>query len=131
MSIAYSLKLIILFNKLMDLFKIRINKKSKMNMKNQNSNEFYLRRKAQQLKQWGKVLDKIILRAEISNGNNKSIIIKHINKIQSLKLKTENILEQLKKAENERWDSSNINLEKNFENLRKAFLESSKSLKRK
>ena len=99
-------------------------------MNNKNSNRFYLQRKTNQLKQWEKVLDKIILRAEISNDKNKSIILRQINKIQTLKLKTENILGQLKQAENERWHTSNTNLEKNFENLRRAFLESSNILKR-
>jgi hypothetical protein len=100
-------------------------------MKNHNSNGSYLQRKAEQLKQWEKVLNKLILRAKISNDKNRIIILKHIKNIQSLKLKAEHTLEHLQQAENERWNSSNNNLEKNFENLRKAFLESSKSIKRK
>lgn len=98
-------------------------------MKNPNTNKFYLQRKAKQLKQWEKVLDKIILRAEISNDKDKTKIFQHINKIQAIKLRIEDILNQLQHAENERRGASNINLEKNFDNLRQAFLESSKRYK--
>jgi len=104
--------------------------KPEQKMENPFSKENYLQRKAEQLKQWERVLEKITLRVEIANDKNKPVIRQHIKKIRTLKSQTEFILEQLQKADNERWESSNINLEKNMENLRNAFLESSKSFKK-
>lgn len=96
--------------------------------KNNKSKEFYLNRKVEQLQQWERVIEKIISRAENANGENKSKIHQHLNNIQTQKSRIERIVEHLQNAENEKWDSSKINLEKKWVILRESFLNASQSM---
>jgi hypothetical protein len=94
-------------------------------MENLKSKEFYLQRKAEQLRQWERVIDKLTSRADNAEDKNKTNLHHHIAKIQVQKARTMDILEQLQKAENENWDNFKINLEKSWTDLREAFLKAS------
>ena len=97
-------------------------------MENNKSKEFFLNKKFEQLGQWERVIKKIISKAEEAEGKKQTKMYQHLENIQTQKSRIENILDQLQTAENERWDSSKKNLEKNWVILRKAFLKASESI---
>jgi len=84
-----------------------------------------MHRRADQLQQWDRVIDRLTSRADKTNDKSKADLRNHIAKIQAKKVKTENLLEQLHEAGNENWDNIKAAFEENWLELREAFLEAS------
>lgn len=85
-------------------------------------NESYLQRRAIQLRQWQRVLDRLISRAVKAEGKSRREQHRHIIKIQVKKDRTEVKLRQLSRASNKMWDNIKIGMEKSWKELREAFL---------
>ena len=94
-------------------------------MENFINKESYLQRRTEQLRQWERVMDKLILRADKAKNDQKTELAHHIVKIQEKKAKTEFKLRQLQESGNEKWDDFKVGLEKSWVELREAFLEAS------
>ncbi len=94
-------------------------------MKKHTNKEIYLQRRAQQLIQWERVIDKLKLRADKSEDKSKTDLNHHILKIQVKKARTEVQLRQLQKAENGNWDDLKTSLEQSWTDLRRAFIRAS------
>ena len=92
-------------------------------MENFQNKESYLHRRADQLQQWDRVIDRLTSRADKAKDKSKVELRNHIAKIQAKKAKTENILKQLHNAGNEKWDNIKAAFEENWLELREAFLE--------
>jgi hypothetical protein len=88
-------------------------------------NESYLQRRAAQLHQWQRVLDRLISRAVKAEGKSRRDQHHHIIKIQVKKDRTEVNLKQLSRAGNKMWDNIKIGMEKSWKELREAFLKAS------
>lgn len=91
----------------------------------------YLQKRAQQLHQWQRVLDKMISKAGTAKGKPRRDLHHHILKIQVKKDRTEVKLRQLIKASNEKWDEIKTGMEKSWQELREAFLKSTAGSKKK
>lgn len=99
--------------------------------KERNRKESYLRRRAMQLNQWDRVIKQLILRADKISSNGKTDLHRHIVKIQVKKARTEVILKKLNAAGSEKWEDIKAGLEKNWKELRIAFLKASGGTKQK
>ena len=98
-------------------------------MDNLTKRESYLQRKAEQLQQWERVIDKLISRAEKASGKSETDLRHHIVKIRVKKEGIEVKLGQLQEAGNGMWDFLKADLEKSWVELREAFLEASAKCK--
>jgi len=87
--------------------------------------ESYLHRRAEQLRQWERVIDKLSSRADKASGKHKTELRHHIVKIEVKKARTEVILRQLEKAENGNWHEIKAVLEISWRELRESFLKAS------
>jgi hypothetical protein len=94
-------------------------------MKNPKDKESYLQRRAQQLSQWDRVIEKLISRADRAKDKRETDLRHHIIKIQVKKARTEVKLRQLQEAETGKWDDIKAGLEKSWVELREAFLKAS------
>lgn len=94
-------------------------------MKNLTKKESYLHRRAEQLVQWERVIDKLISRADEASGKHKTELRHHIIKIRVKKARTEVILRQLQEAGNGKWDEIKAILEISWRELRESFLKAS------
>jgi hypothetical protein len=94
-------------------------------MENLINKESYLLRRAEQLHQWERVIDKLISRDERAKDRSKTELHHHIVKIWVKKARTEVKLRHLKDAEKGKWNDLKADLEKSLEELREAFLKSS------
>ena len=94
-------------------------------MENLKDKESYLQRKAQQLRQWERVIEKLISRADRAKDKRETELRHHILKIQVKKTRTEAKLRQLQEEENGKWDDIKAGLEKSWVELREAFLKAS------
>jgi hypothetical protein len=94
-------------------------------MENLKDKESYLQRKAQQLRQWERVIEKLISRADRAKDKRETELRHHILKIQVKKARTEAKLRQLQEEENGKWDDIKAGLEKSWVELREAFLKAS------
>jgi hypothetical protein len=93
-------------------------------------NESYLQRRAIQLRQWQRVLDRLISRADKAEGKNRRDQHHHIIKIQVKKDRTEVKLRQLDRANNKIWDEIKTGMEKSWKELREAFLKATAGTKK-
>ncbi len=80
-----------------------------------------MQRKAQQLIQWERVIDKLQARADKAKDKSKSDLRRHIIKIKIIKARTAVILNRLRNADNGNWDNIRMDLEKSWGLLRRAF----------
>jgi hypothetical protein len=94
-------------------------------MENHKNKESYLQIKAQQLRQWERVIDKLISRADKAKDKRETDLRHHIVKIQVKKARTEVILRHLHEEGNGKWDDIKAGLEKSWMELREAFLKAS------
>jgi len=94
-------------------------------MKNTINRESYFLTKTIQLKQWKRVLDKLISRAEKTKDRKKTELLHHIVKIQVKKARTEAKLRQLQNEKNGNRSNLKADFEKSWGDLRKAFLRAS------
>jgi hypothetical protein len=94
-------------------------------MENLKNKESYLQRRAKQLQQWERVIDKLISRADKASGKSKTELHHHIVKIRVKKERAEVKLEQLQEAGNGMWDFLKADLENSWVELREAFLAAS------
>ena len=94
-------------------------------MENIKNRESYLQRRAEQLRQWERVIDKLISRADKAKDRSKTELGHHIVKIQVKKARTEAKLRQLHEAGNEKWDDIKADLEISWVELREAFSKAS------
>jgi hypothetical protein len=94
-------------------------------MENLKNNESYLQRRAQQLRQWERVIEKLISRADRAKDKREIELRHHILKIQVKKARTEAKLRQLQEADYGKWDVIKAGLEKSWVELREAFLKAS------
>lgn len=82
----------------------------------------YLKRRTIQLRQWERVLDKLISKADKAKDKRRRDLHHHIIKIQVKKDRTEVKLRQLIRASHEMWDEIKAGMEKSWRELREAFL---------
>jgi hypothetical protein len=94
-------------------------------MENLKNRESYLQRRAKQLLQWERVIDKLISRADKDSGKSKTKLRHHIVKIRVKKERIEVKLGQLREAENGKWEDIKADLEISWVELREAFLKAS------
>jgi len=85
----------------------------------------YLHRKAVQLFQWEKVLNKLRGRADQAIDKDETNLRHHILKIWVKKARTEAKLHTLGESENGNWDRLKADFEKHWKDLRHAFLKAS------
>ena len=90
-------------------------------MEDHKNKESYMQRKAQQLIQWDRVIDKLQARADKAKDKSKSDLHRHIIKIKVIKARTAVILNRLRNADNGNWDNIRMDLEKSWGLLRRAF----------
>jgi len=84
-----------------------------------------LQRRTEQLQQWERVIKKLISRANNASDTNKTEFRNRITKVLVNKARSEYKLRQLQKAGNGKWNEIKAGLEKNWVELRKAFLTAS------
>jgi hypothetical protein len=84
-----------------------------------------LQRRAEQLQQWERVIKKLMSRANKASDTNKTELHHHITKVLVTKARSKYKLWQLRNAGNEKWNEIKVGLEKNWVELRKAFLTAS------
>ena len=94
-------------------------------MENLINKESYLLRRAEQLHQWERVIDKLISRAERAKDRSKTELHHHIVKIWVKKVRTEVKLRHLKEAGNGKWNDLKADLDKSWGELRETFLKAS------
>jgi hypothetical protein len=94
-------------------------------MENPKNRESYLQRRAEQLRQWDRVMAKLIARVDKVKGKSNTDLRHHIVKIQVKKARTEVKLRQLQEEGNGKWDDIKADLEKLWGELREAFLKAS------
>jgi hypothetical protein len=94
-------------------------------MENTKNKESYLLIKVKQLKQWERVIDKLISRAQQAKDKRKTELLHHIIKIKVKKARTEVKLRQLKNEKNGKWNRLKGDFEKSWGELREAFLKAS------
>jgi hypothetical protein len=94
-------------------------------MENFKNKESYLQRKAKQLQQWERVIDKLISRVEQTKDRKKTELRHHIVKIQVKKARTAVKLRQLQNTGNGKWNEIKADFEKSWRELRQAFLKAS------
>jgi hypothetical protein len=94
-------------------------------MESLKNKKFYLHRRAEQLEQWDRVIDR--MKARVANAQNQSKIeiLHHIMRIQVKKASIVDNLMNLQKAGNEVWDDMKSDVEKKWVELRNAFLDTS------
>jgi hypothetical protein len=100
-------------------------------MENTDCKELYLQRKAQQLMQWDKVVDKLKTREAGAVMKFKTDLQHHILKIQVIKARTEAKLRNLRIADKSDWDASRQEMEKSWLRLRLAFSRAATQSRRK
>ena len=81
--------------------------------------------KAKQLKQWERVINKLISSVETAKDRRKKELLHHIVKIQVKKARTEAKLRQMQNEENGNWNNLKGDFEKSWRELREAFLKAS------
>ncbi|MEJ2053249.1 MAG: hypothetical protein P8X42_04950 [Calditrichaceae bacterium] len=89
----------------------------------------YLQKRTRQLHQWQRVLDRLIFRAVKAEGENRREQHNHIIKIQVKKDRTEVKLKQLTGINDKFWDEIKSGMDKNWKELRAAFLKASAKTK--
>jgi hypothetical protein len=94
-------------------------------MESLKNREFYLHRRAEQLRQWERVIDKLIVRADKASDKSRKELRRHIARIKVKKASTEVKLKHLQEEGNGNWDALKADLELNWVELRKAFLRAS------
>ena len=94
-------------------------------MKNLINKESYLLRRAEQLHQWERVIDKLMSRADKAKNGSKVELQHHIVKIWVKKARTEVKLRHLREAGNGKWNDLKADLEKSWGELRETFLKAS------
>ena len=80
-----------------------------------------MRRKAEQLRQWERVMDNLIDRAKKSEDKKKSELLNQIGKIKAKKTNIENQLKRIKESGENDWQKEKDGLEKSWKELRNAF----------
>jgi len=94
-------------------------------MENSQNKESYLHRKTDQLRQWERVIDRLVSRVDKADDGSKTKLQNRLTKILAKKANTEIVLKQLHDTGNEKWDNIRAVLEQNWLELREAFLETS------
>jgi len=85
-------------------------------------NDIYFKKRTEVLKKLEFLIKKLILKAEKAQGKNKTNLLHHVIKIQVKKARTDVILRQLIKNENQQdLDDLMVNLGISLRELRKAF----------
>ena len=87
--------------------------------------ELYVDRKAQQLKQWDRVIAKIILTAKQADIESKKDLLHHIKTINIKITRIERILKLLRESGNQNWFNIKFDLEIKWKDLRKVILKGS------
>ena len=96
-------------------------------MNDDKDNKSYLNGRAEQMRQWDGIIDKLIHRANKQKDENHTELRHHIVKLQVKKARTEVKIRQLQEAGKEKWDDLKAGLEKNWIELREAFSKASKT----
>jgi len=94
-------------------------------MENPEEKKSYLRERAEQMRKWDKIIDKLIVRSGKAKNKDNTELRHHIVKLQVKKARTDFKLRQLQEAGKEKWDDLKTGLEKNWVELRKAFSKAS------
>jgi hypothetical protein len=87
-------------------------------LKNKDS---YLQRKAEQLHQWERVMDNLIIRAQRASDNKKIEILDQIKRIKAKKASIKNQLKRMETSGEKEWQDEKDSLEKSWKELRDAF----------
>jgi len=95
-------------------------------METQENKKSYLDKRSEQMQRWDKTIDKLIKRANKQKDADHTELRHHIVKLQVKKARTEVKLLQLGEAGREKWDILKAGMEKNWTELREAFLKASK-----
>ena len=86
-------------------------------------------RKSEQLRQWERVLDKLILRAQRADDTVRSGQLNQIEKIKAEKLSIEDQLKQIEVSGEEHWETEKAYFEKRWKELRNVFSDTTTRLK--
>jgi hypothetical protein len=90
-------------------------------MDNMHNKKSYLLRKSEQLRQWDRVMENLLVRAHRAKAKEKSVLLKQIKKIKAKKVSIENQLQQVAASGEEQWESDKAAFEQSWKELRDAF----------
>jgi hypothetical protein len=96
-------------------------------MHNSHNKKSYLLRKSEQLRQWDRVLENLIVRAQKANESQKSFQMNQIEKIKAKKVSIENQLKKIEASGEEQWEIDKAGFEKSWKELRNAFSDTTTS----
>ena len=84
----------------------------------------YLLRKSEQLRQWQRVIDNLMVRARKDDVTAKAGLLNQIDKIKAKKVSIEDQLKQIAASGEEQWETDKALFEQRWKELRKAFSDS-------